>query len=155
MATFGILVGGGPAPGINGVIGAATILARESGARVLGLVDGLQWLMQGDAGHSIELGIAQVSRVHLLGGSILQTSRADATKEAGDLARVILPFRSTVQDWVTSATRSNTIRPSGAALRDTRTDCTRAGAACTMPLGSRAAGARSRKMWARFGSMTN
>ena len=32
MATFGILVGGGPAPGINGVIGAATILARRSGA---------------------------------------------------------------------------------------------------------------------------
>ena len=32
MARFGILVGGGPAPGINGVIGAATIVARRSGA---------------------------------------------------------------------------------------------------------------------------
>jgi 6-phosphofructokinase 1 len=40
MATIGILVGGGPAPGINGVIGAATILARRQGARVLGIVEG-------------------------------------------------------------------------------------------------------------------
>src|SRR5688572_30757227 len=89
MATFGILVGGGPAPGINGVIGAATILARRSGARVLGLVDGFQWLMKGDATHSFELRIAQVSRVHLLGGSILQTSRANPTKKPEDLARVV------------------------------------------------------------------
>ena len=35
MAKFGILVGGGPAPGINGVIGSATILARRSGAAVV------------------------------------------------------------------------------------------------------------------------
>ena len=89
MASFGILVGGGPAPGINGVIGAATILARRSGARVLGLVDGFQWLMKGDTGHVFELRIAQVSRVHLLGGSILQTSRANPTKKPEDLARVV------------------------------------------------------------------
>ena len=40
MATFGILVGGGPAPGINGVIGAATILAIRNGARVKGILEG-------------------------------------------------------------------------------------------------------------------
>src|SRR5215470_14688358 len=89
MATFGILVGGGPAPGINGVIGAATIVAQRSGARVLGLVDGFSWLMQGDASHVIELRIAQISRIHLLGGSILQTSRANPTKKPEDLARVV------------------------------------------------------------------
>jgi 6-phosphofructokinase 1 len=89
MATFGILVGGGPAPGINGVIGAATILARRSGARVLGLVDGFQWLMKGDTSHVFELRIAQVSRLHLLGGSILQTSRANPTRKPEDLARVV------------------------------------------------------------------
>jgi 6-phosphofructokinase 1 len=89
MATFGILVGGGPAPGINGVIGAATIVARRSGARVLGLVDGFSWLMKGDTSHSIELRIALVSRIHLLGGSILQTSRANPTKRPEDLARVV------------------------------------------------------------------
>jgi 6-phosphofructokinase 1 len=89
MATFGILVGGGPAPGINGVIGAATILARRSGARVLGLVDGFSWLMKGDTSHSVELHIGLVSRIHLLGGSILQTSRANPTRKPEDLGRVV------------------------------------------------------------------
>ncbi len=89
MATFGILVGGGPAPGINGVIGSASILASLSGARVLGLLDGFQWLMQGDESHTSELHVAQVSRIHLLGGSILQTSRANPTKKPDDLARVV------------------------------------------------------------------
>ena len=55
MATIGILVGGGPAPGINGVIGAATILARRQGARVLGIVEGFHGLMQGDTSRVLEL----------------------------------------------------------------------------------------------------
>ena len=44
---------------------------------------------------------------------------------------------------VTSATMSNRIRPSGVARRATRTDCTVAGGAWTMPLGSLAPGATS------------
>ncbi len=89
MATFGILVGGGPAPGINGVIGAATILARRGGAQVVGIVDGFSHLMKGDASRVLDLGIAQVSGIHLLGGSILQTSRANPTKKPEDLTRVV------------------------------------------------------------------
>ena len=46
-ATFGILVGGGPAPGINGVIGAAATTALQGGARVIGILDGFKWLMEG------------------------------------------------------------------------------------------------------------
>ena len=41
-----ILVGGGPAPGINSVIGAATIRARLEGLEVIGVRDGFEWLMQ-------------------------------------------------------------------------------------------------------------
>ena len=89
MATFGILVGGGPAPGINGVIGAATILARRRGARVVGLLEGFRWLMEGKTDHHIDLHIGAVSRIHQLGGSILQTSRANPTKREGDLERVV------------------------------------------------------------------
>jgi 6-phosphofructokinase len=44
--TLAILVGGGPAPGINAVIAAATIEARNRGLVVLGCHDGYQWLMQ-------------------------------------------------------------------------------------------------------------
>ena len=94
MPTFGILVGGGPAPGINGVIGAATILARRHGAQVLGLVDGFRWLMEGDAAHVLELRISQVSRIHLLGGSILQTSRANPTKKPEHLEKVVATLES-------------------------------------------------------------
>ena len=89
MATFGILVGGGPAPGINGVIGAATILARRNDARVVGILDGFRWLMEGNVEHVTELQISEVSRIHLLGGSILRTSRANPTKSDAALANVV------------------------------------------------------------------
>ena len=89
MATFGILVGGGPAPGINGVIGAATILAERSGSRVIGVLDGFSHLMVGDLRHTRELHIEDVSRIHLLGGSVLRTSRANPTTNEEDLSRVV------------------------------------------------------------------
>ena len=41
------------------------------------------------AGRIIDLHIGQVSRIHLLGGSILQTSRANPTKRPEDLRRVV------------------------------------------------------------------
>ena len=41
---LGILVGGGPAPGINSAIGAATIEATNSGLEVIGIYDGFQHL---------------------------------------------------------------------------------------------------------------
>jgi 6-phosphofructokinase len=84
-----VLVGGGPAPGINGVIGAITLEARNRARRVIGIYDGFQWLMQGDAGHIVELNHDNVSRIHFQGGSILNTSRANPTKRPEDLQRVI------------------------------------------------------------------
>jgi 6-phosphofructokinase len=78
--TLGILVGGGPAPGINGVIAAATIEAKNAGLKVIGIMDGLEWLQQGDTDHVIELEIKDVSRIHFTGGSLLRTSRANPTK---------------------------------------------------------------------------
>ena len=50
-----ILVGGGPAPGINAVIGAATIRARLEGIDVVGIRDGFEWIMQGDIDHVMPL----------------------------------------------------------------------------------------------------
>lgn len=89
MATFGLVVGGGPAPGINGVISAATIAARRSGARVIGCVQGFEWLMQGDIDHIIDLDEVAVTRIHEQGGSILRTSRANPTKDPAHLDRVV------------------------------------------------------------------
>jgi 6-phosphofructokinase 1 len=80
MKTLAILVGGGPAPGINAVIAAATIEARNRGIRVLGCYDGFHWLVRGDSRHVVELNISDVSRIHFEGGSILRTSRTNPTR---------------------------------------------------------------------------
>jgi len=89
MKTLGILVGGGPAPGINGVIAAATIEARNRGVRVLGFYDGFKWLARGDTSHVIELEIDEVSRIHFEGGSILRTSRENPAKSPDTLRKVV------------------------------------------------------------------
>ena len=86
---IGILVGGGPAPGINGVISAVTLEARNRAHRVIGIYEGFHWLIQGDRTRVKELDHEDVSRIHFLGGSILNTSRANPTKRAEDLQRVI------------------------------------------------------------------
>lgn len=81
--TIAIVVGGGPAPGINGVISAATIEAIEKGKRVIGIVGGFKTLFSGDRKKIIELTINDVSQIHGTGGSILKTSREfpDRVKE--------------------------------------------------------------------------
>ena len=81
-----ILVGGGPAPGINGVIHSATIEAINNGVDVVGVLDGFEHLMQGKM-VSRALSIDDVSRIHLRGGSILRTSRANPTRSEADLDR--------------------------------------------------------------------
>jgi 6-phosphofructokinase 1 len=75
----GILCGGGPAPGINSVISAATIEAINSGWEVVGILDGFEHLIGGEPRYVQPLSITDVSRIHVLGGSILFTSRANPT----------------------------------------------------------------------------
>jgi 6-phosphofructokinase 1 len=79
---FAILVGGGPAPGINSVIAAATIRARLEGLDVVGIRDGFEWLMQGDIDHVAPLTIDGVSRIHFRGGSHLGIARANPTTDS-------------------------------------------------------------------------
>jgi ATP-dependent phosphofructokinase / diphosphate-dependent phosphofructokinase len=93
VETFGdklaILVGGGPAPGINSVIGAATIRACLSGTEVIGIQDGFRWLMEGDASRVSALTIGDTSRIHFRGGSHLGISRANPTKSPLLLAKCL------------------------------------------------------------------
>src|ERR1700687_4658846 len=84
----GILCGGGPAPGINSVIGAATIRSVLGGAGVLGIRDGFRWLMKGDTGCAVPLSIEEGSRIHFTGGSYLGIARANPTRDPHDLATV-------------------------------------------------------------------
>jgi 6-phosphofructokinase 1 len=87
--TLGILVGGGPAPGINGVIASATIEAINEGCRVIGIYDGYRWLARGQTQHTVELRIEDVSRIHWLGGSILRTSRTNPAKDEASLSHAV------------------------------------------------------------------
>src|SRR5438445_4098637 len=84
-----LLVGGGPAPGINGVISSVTIEAVNHGTEVIGLCDGFQWLVQGDTGHYRVLSIKEVSQIQLRGGSILGTARVNPAKSEADMRNVL------------------------------------------------------------------
>ena len=85
-----ILVSGGPAPGINSVIGAATIRACLEGIDVLGLRDGFEWIMRGDIDHTVPLTIDAVSRIHFRGGSYIGISRANPTTDPAQLENTVL-----------------------------------------------------------------
>ena len=85
----GILVGGGPAPGINSVISAATIRSIVGGCDVIGILDGFKWLMEGSQSHVTPLLTEEVSRIHFRGGSSLGTSRANPTKKPESLEHVL------------------------------------------------------------------
>jgi 6-phosphofructokinase len=91
---LGIIVGGGPAPGINGTIGAVTLEAGNRGHEVVGIYDGFAHLMDGKTDRVKTLDHDDVSRIHFEGGSILATSRANPTKNTADLERVVATLKT-------------------------------------------------------------
>src|SRR5437588_11854777 len=89
-----ILVGGGPAPGINAVISAAAIEAINEGFEVFGVQDGFKWLIREDTSKVRPLRIEDVSRIHLQGGSVLGTARDNPTKSEKATRAVVESLRS-------------------------------------------------------------
>ena len=85
-----ILVAGGPAPGINSVISAATIRALIEKVEVLGIRDGFEWIMHGDLEHVTPLTIDVVSRLHFRGGSHIGISRANPTLREEHLENTVV-----------------------------------------------------------------
>ncbi len=86
---MGILVGGGPAPGINSAISAAVIEAVNSGLSVVGILDGYKHLADGRTDMVRPLAISDVSRIHAQGGSILRTSRTNPARSPEVLQRTV------------------------------------------------------------------
>lgn len=86
---IGVLVGGGPAPGTNGVISAVATEGMNRGWEVVGIHDGFQWL----AGHFTDeqhvLTGAEIARLNLRGGAILGTSRVDAAADETSLRNTL------------------------------------------------------------------
>jgi 6-phosphofructokinase len=85
-----ILVGGGPAPGINSVIGAATIRCALRGIEVVGIHDGFERIMRGNIEHVTQLTIDDVSRIHFRGGSHIGLSRANPTLDPQHLETTVI-----------------------------------------------------------------
>ncbi len=97
-----ILVGGGPAPGINGVIRSAAIEGIKSGLNVIGIYDGYSWLAKGSTRRIEPLTIDKVSRIHFRGGSILGTSRVNPTKSEAMMESVIQSITELEVDYLIS-----------------------------------------------------
>ena len=90
---LGILVGGGPAPGVNGVISAVALEAIRLGCTPVGFHDGFEWLAERYTDEQHELTVDEVSRIHLDGGSILGTSRTDVAHDRQMLDNSIAAFK--------------------------------------------------------------
>src|SRR5216117_2203038 len=119
-----ILVGGGPAPGINGVISSATIEGVKQGFVVIGLRDGFKWLAQGDDTHRVVLGIDDVTGVNARGGSILGTSRTNPAKSQESMKNMLDVLRRlgitalvTIGGDDTAFSASNVHRQAGGDIR--------------------------------------
>ena len=90
---IGILVGGGPAPGINSVISAAVIEAVNSNYEAVGIKNGYEILVKGDTSQTVHFDLEDIATIHTQGGSILHTSRTNPTKRDEDLETCISTLR--------------------------------------------------------------
>ncbi|MEZ6141111.1 MAG: diphosphate--fructose-6-phosphate 1-phosphotransferase [Zavarzinella sp.] len=87
---LGIVVGGGPAPGINGVISSVTIDAILTyGMEVIGFQNGFKHLVEGSTTKNRILTVEEVAAHYLQGGSILGTARTNPAKKEADMQNVL------------------------------------------------------------------
>jgi 6-phosphofructokinase len=87
-STLGILVGGGPAPGINGVIHAVAMEAWRNHVPVIGILEGFKHLIDGRLEAEL-LTPERVAYIYQEGGSILRSARANPTGSPETLRRCV------------------------------------------------------------------
>src|SRR5437588_4914181 len=102
IAKLALLVGGGPAPGINGVISAVTLQSLNYGIQVLGVMDGYKHLVLGKTDMIRKLTKDDVRYMDLRGGSMLRTSRTNPTKSKADMDNVLQSLRELEIDALVS-----------------------------------------------------
>ncbi|MHC1785222.1 MAG: 6-phosphofructokinase [Anaerolineaceae bacterium] len=98
---IGILVGGGPAPGINSVIHALTEEATRNHWTVMGIYDGFKHLMEGNL-VGVPLTREVVGYIYLEGGSILRSARANPTKSPDALRQCVTTLQNSGIDALIS-----------------------------------------------------
>ena len=115
----GILVGGGPAPGTNGVISAIAIEVIKSGRTAIGFHDGFEWLAQRYTDEQHELNVDEVARIHLQGGIMLGTSRTDVTSHPQSLENTIAALKKLGIEALVTIGGDDLVRSSAAIERET------------------------------------
>jgi 6-phosphofructokinase len=89
----GVLVGGGPAPGINDLLAAITSEAEHNGLQVFGFIEGFKYLMENDATKYIELTIANTSDYLTNNASYIRTSRENPARDSQALQNTVAVLR--------------------------------------------------------------
>ena len=117
---IGILVGGGPAPGTNGVIAAVAIEAIKLGCTPIGFHDGFEWLAERYTDEQHELTIEEVARIHLDGGVVLGTSRADITRDAASLDNAVAALKKLGIEALVAVGGDDLVRSAVAVERESR-----------------------------------
>lgn len=77
IKTIGVLTGGGDSPAINAAIRAIFIKANKYGYKVMGIRNGWEGLVKGNAG---ELQMSDVANILSIGGTVIGTSRTNPFK---------------------------------------------------------------------------
>ena len=83
---IGVLTGGGDCPGLNAAIRAVVLTAGRDGDEVIGFRDGWRGVIEDDV---LPLDPERCRDVHILGGTILGTSRTNPTAVDGGHERVL------------------------------------------------------------------
>jgi 6-phosphofructokinase 1 len=117
---IGVLVGGGPAPGTNGVIAAVAIEAIKMGCVPIGFHDGFEWLAQRYTDEQHELTIEEVARIHLDGGVVLGTSRADITRDRASLDNAVAALKKLAIEALVAIGGDDLVRSAVAVERESR-----------------------------------
>lgn len=117
---IGILVGGGPAPGTNGVISAVAIEAHKMGLQPIGFRDGFEWLAERYTDEQHEISIEECSRIHFDGGSVLGTSRTDITGDPRSLENTIAALNKLRIDALVTIGGDDLLRSTMAIERETK-----------------------------------
>src|SRR3954468_16719692 len=116
---IGILVGGGPAPGTNGVISAVVIEAIKAGCTPVGFHDGFQWLAERYTDEQHEMTIDDGSRIHPDGGVVLGTARTDITRNEASLENAAAALRKLNIEALVTIGGDDLVRSSAAVERAT------------------------------------
>ncbi len=121
---LGILCGGGPAPGFNGVIESVVVAAHGRGWTVTGIPDGYKHLMAGDTSPCFPLTPADVAGISTRGGGVLGTNRANPKKTPEAMDNVVASVRELGLDGLvtiggddTATSAANVAEAMGGGLR--------------------------------------